>query len=106
MPPYSWDWSSKGYLDYGPGTLSAYANRETGMLGFADIPDPHSDLEIVSYAAAAVGIYFRPKVAGVVAVTTTAPITDQFYYVAVTPGVMFEAGSDSWCRLTTPAIRS
>ena len=82
MPPYSWDWSSTGYLEYAPGTLSARADRETGTLGFEDVPDGTSDQADASYAAAAVGIYFKPEVAGVVAVTTTAPITEQFGYAA------------------------
>ena len=81
-PPYSWDWSSTGYLEYSPGTLSAHADRQTGTLGFEDVPDGTSDQADASYAAAAVGIYFKPEVAGVVAVTTTAPITEQFGYAA------------------------
>jgi hypothetical protein len=82
MPPYSYDWSSTGYIDYGPGTLSAYATRETGFLTFTGQPASDSDQVNVSYAAAAAGIYFKPQVPGVLSLLTTANIFYSFGYLA------------------------
>jgi hypothetical protein len=54
-PPYSYDWSSTGYVDYSPGTLSAYANRESGTLGFDDTPDAYTSQAYANYASYAGG---------------------------------------------------
>ena len=77
-PPYSYDWTATGYIHYAPGPLSAYAYRQTGDLGFDD--EPTRDQADASYAAAAVGIAFRPQSLGLLTVATDANIADAWSY--------------------------
>ena len=98
-PPYSYDWSATGYIDYAPGTLSAYANREAGTLSFQDVSaDPCIQVN-VSYAAAAVGISFSSQVLGVLSVATIANISEIYGYLADSTG----ANTRGWVGLLVQA---
>ncbi len=78
-PPYSYDWSETQQIDIAPDTLSAYANPETGALGFQD-DSSGSDQVDISNAAAAVGIYFKPEVPGTLSVQSTVGISELWAY--------------------------
>lgn len=80
-PPYNYDWTATGYIVYGTGTLSAYATRQTGVLGFDEEPAAILQTEAFStYAAAAVGFSFRPQRSGLLTVGTAANISDSWAY--------------------------
>jgi hypothetical protein len=73
-PPYSYEWTTKGYVNFAPGTLSTYATSANGQLGFDIASSPSSGQVNRSYARAAVGIYFKPLISGVLSVSTIAPL--------------------------------
>ncbi|HZW96323.1 MAG TPA: hypothetical protein VFF64_25480 [Candidatus Eremiobacteraceae bacterium] len=81
-PPYNYNWSATAYVDYAPGTLTANANQETGNLNIDDECSTESIQVNISNAQAAVGIYFKPQVYGVLSVQTIANISEYYYYVA------------------------
>lgn len=86
-PPYNYDWTATGYFQYGTGTLSAHATRQTGVLGFDEEPAAILQAEAFStYAAAAVGFSFRPQRSGLLTVGTVAKITDYWAYDSIWTG--------------------
>jgi hypothetical protein len=82
VPPYSYDWSATGYIDYAPGTLSAYATRNQGIMSFDIESSPSSHQVNRSFARAAVGTYFKPSLFGLVSVKVNAPIDVAWSYSA------------------------
>jgi len=88
-PPYTYEWSQTGYVNYAPAppaTRSANADAETGALGFIDESSPESGQVNISWTAAAVGISFRPQVAGVLSVQTMVSMTVFWNYLETFAG--------------------
>ena len=98
-PPYDYSWTNTGYVHYGPGTLTANADVQTGTLGIVDQPDPSSVQENVSNAQAAVGIYFRPEVVGALRLQTIADISEYYGYFSLDAG----ANTHGWAGFLVQA---